>query len=78
MSQDYISALFDALFFVVVGLIILVSWAFGSYEVFVASGLRAALADYLPALFWGGGSILLGVILYLLSKNAKCINGIKV
>jgi len=77
MSQDYISALFDALFFAVVGLIIVVSWAFSSFGVFVEQGLVAALSDFLPGLLWGGASILFGVVLFWLSRNSRCLNCIK-
>jgi hypothetical protein len=71
VSQNYISATFDALFFAIIGLIILVSSVFGSYDVFVESGLREAFADFLPSLLVGCGCILLGAILYRLTKNAK-------
>jgi hypothetical protein len=71
VSQNYISAMFDALFFAAIGLIILVSSVFGSYDVFVESGLRAAFADFLPSLLWGAGCFLVGFILYRMSKNAK-------
>jgi hypothetical protein len=74
VSQNYISAMFDALFFIIVGLIMLVSSVYGSYEVFVDDGLRAAFADFLPMFPWSFGSILLGGILYLLSKNARRID----
>jgi hypothetical protein len=71
VSQNYISATFDALFFAIVGLIILVSAMFGSYDVFVESGLRTAFTDFLPSLLAGGGCIALAAILYRLTKNAK-------
>lgn len=74
MSQNYISTVFDALFFIIIGLVILVSSAFGSYDVLIESGLRTALADFLQSALWGFGSILLGVFLYLLTNNAKRID----
>ena len=71
MSQDYISALFDGLFFILAGLIILGSTLFESYAVFQHSGLIAALLDFLPGLGWSAGSILLGYLLYHISSKAK-------
>ncbi len=71
MSQDYISALFDGLFFILAGLLILGSSVIESYTVFLDSGFIAAMVDLLPGLGWSAGSILLGYLLYRLSSNAK-------
>jgi len=71
MSQDYISALFDGFFFIIVGLLILLSSALESYSVFQASGLIAAIVDFVPGLLSGTGSVLLGYVLYRLSLKAK-------
>ena len=71
MSQDYISALFDGLFFIIVGFLILVSSALDSYSVFENAGFVAALIDFLPGLLWSAGTFLLGFVLYKLSLKAK-------
>ena len=71
MSQDYISALFDGLFFILAGLLILVSSVLESYAVFQHSGIIAALTDFLPGLAFSAGSFLLGFVLYWLSSKAK-------
>jgi len=71
MSQDYISALFDGLFFILAGLLILVSSVLESYGVFHNSGLVAALIEFLPGMGWSAGSFLLGYVLYRVSSNAK-------
>jgi hypothetical protein len=71
MSQDHISALFDGLFFIIVGLLILVSSALESYSVFENFGLMAALVDFLPGLLWSAGTFLLGFALYKLSLKGK-------
>ena len=71
MSQDYISALFDGLFFILAGLLILLSSLIESYAVFQQSGFMTALIDSLPGLGLSAGAILLGVILYRLSSKAK-------
>ena len=71
MSQDYISALFDGLFFIIVGVLILVSSALESYSVFENAGLMAALFDFLPGLLWSAGTFLLGFVLYQLSLKGK-------
>ncbi len=71
MSQDYISALFDGLFFIIVGFLILVSSALESYSVFESAGLVAALVDFLPGLLWSAGTFLLGFVLYQLSLKGK-------
>ncbi len=71
MSQDYISALFDGLFFILTGLLILVSSVLESYGVFQANGFVAAFMDFLPGLGWSAGSVLLGLVLYRMSSKAK-------
>jgi len=71
MSQDYISALFDGLFFILAGLLILVSSLLESYVVLQDSGFMAALIDALPGLGWSVGSFLLGLVLYHLSSKSK-------
>ena len=71
MSQDYISALFDGLFFILAGLLILVSTVLESYSMFQSSGLIAALIEFLPGLAWSAGSVVLGLVLYHLSSKAK-------
>lgn len=71
MSQDYISALFDGLFFIIIGLLYLISSVFESYVVFENAGLVNALIDFYPALLWSAGSFLLGLVLYRLSSKSK-------
>ena len=71
MSQDYISALFDGIFFIVVGLLILVSTVIDSYAVLQSSGLASAALNFLPGLGWSAGTFVLGYVLYRLSSNAK-------
>jgi len=71
MSQDYISALFDGLFFIIVGLLILLSSAIDSYSVFENAGFIAALVDFLPGLLWSAGTFLLGFVLYKLSLKGS-------
>ena len=71
MSQDYISALFDGLFFIIIGLLILVSSLLESYVVFQNAGFMTALIDFYPGLLWSGGSFLLGWVLYRLSSKSK-------
>ncbi len=71
MSQDYISALFDGLFFIIISLLILVSSVFESYVVFQNDGLLAALIEFYPGLLGSCGSFLLGSVLYRLSSKSK-------
>ena len=71
MSQDYISTIFDGLFFILIGLIILVSSVMDSYAVYQSSGLITAILDFLPGLGWSLGVVLFGYALYCLSLNAK-------
>lgn len=71
MSQDYISTLFDGIFFIVLGLLILVSALVDSYAVLQTSGFIEALFEFLPGLGWSSGTALLGYVLYRLSSNAR-------
>ncbi len=71
MSQDYISAIFDGIFFILIGLFLLVSSVLDAYAVFQDIGLVAAIVDFLPGLGWSAGAFLLGYVLYHLSSKAK-------
>ena len=71
MSQDYISTLFDGLFFILVGLIILFTSAMDSYAVFQSSDIISAILDFLPGLGWSLGAFVFGYALYRLSLNTK-------
>ncbi len=71
MSQDYISTLFDGLFFIIISLLILVLSVLESYVVFQNAGFMAALIDFYPGLLGSCGSFLLGLVLYRLSSKSK-------
>ena len=71
MSQDYISTLFDGLFFIIISLVILISSVVESYLVLLNDGFMAALIEFYPGLLGSCGSFLLGLVLYRLSLKSK-------